>query len=53
MMFGLTLEYEVHWIGPCVAIAIYSFAIQIISTVTYGLFLPFQDILVIVRLPSE
>ncbi|KAJ9634830.1 hypothetical protein H2204_006063 [Knufia peltigerae] len=36
MMFGLTLEYEVHWIGPCVAIAIYSFAIQIISTVTFA-----------------
>ncbi|OQU96344.1 hypothetical protein CLAIMM_02441 [Cladophialophora immunda] len=35
MMFGLTLQYEVHWIAPCIAIAIYSFAIQIVSTVTF------------------
>ncbi|KIX05595.1 uncharacterized protein Z518_06467 [Rhinocladiella mackenziei CBS 650.93] len=34
-MFGLTLQYEVHWIAPCIAIAIYSFAIQIVSTVTF------------------
>ncbi|RFU29413.1 hypothetical protein B7463_g6927, partial [Scytalidium lignicola] len=35
IMFGTTLQYKVHWIAPCVAIGLYSFALQSVTTVTF------------------
>jgi hypothetical protein len=32
-MFGTTLHYEVHWIAPCIAMGVWAFAIQTVTTV--------------------
>ncbi|KAJ5805815.1 uncharacterized protein N7503_003417 [Penicillium pulvis] len=34
ILFGCTIHYHTHWIGPCIGMGLSAFAIQIISTVS-------------------
>ena len=34
-MFGTTLQYKVHWIAPCIAMGVWAFAIQTVTTVAW------------------